>query len=293
MVGAFFMGAILLPREIGVKGGGVTHAPLSPSASPPPIHPLVILVRPQLGQNIGATARAMLNFGLKGLRLVAPRDGWPNADAKAMAAGAAEVLDGVRVFGTVAEAVADCHYVVATTARHRGVFLPVHTPVDTAGELRVRAARAERTAILFGAEKAGLETEEVAHAHALVTIPVNPAFPSLNLAQAVLVVAYEWAQAAGAAPLFTSPYQEDPATQAEREQLFTHLSTALDRAGYFYPSHKREVLSHNLRTLLANADLSPSELRVLHGVVRQFERHLPEKSQTDKSVPQEETGTNN
>lgn len=237
--------------------------------------PIVVLVRPQMGENIGAAARAMLNFGLTGMRLVAPRDGWPNAKAGAMAAGAAEVIDGARVFDTVAEAIADCDYVVATTARQRGLFLPVLTPPEAAANLRQETGGGRRTAILFGAEKAGLETHEAAHANALVTIPVNPDFPSLNLAQAVLLLSYEWAKAGETAPLFESPYDSTSAPRGDLEGMLGHLYEALDRAGYFWPEPKRPVLEHNLRTLFSNAGLSASELRVLRGVIRQVERHLP------------------
>lgn len=239
--------------------------------------PLIVLVRPQMGENIGAAARAMLNFGIAGMRLVAPRDGWPNPRAGAMASGAAEVIDGARVFDTVAEAIADCDYVVATTARQRGLFLPVMTPVEAAGSLREQATGGRRTAILFGAEKAGLETHEAAHANALVTIPVNPAFPSLNLAQAVLLLSYEWSQAGSAEKLFASPYDEAPANRGDLEGMLGHFFGALDRAGYFWPEAKRPVLEQNLRTMFSNASLTASELRVFRGVIRQFERHLPEE----------------
>ena len=153
--------------------------------------PIILLHRPQLGENIGSVARVMLNFGLMELRLIAPRDGWPNPKAGAMASGAAEVIDRVRVFDTVADAVADCEFVIATTARQRGLFLPVLTPQEAAVKLREATAAGQRTAMLFGAEKAGLETQEAALANALVTIPVNPDFPSLNLAQAVLLTELE------------------------------------------------------------------------------------------------------
>lgn len=237
--------------------------------------PLMILVRPQLGENIGSAARAMLNFGLTGMRLVSPRDGWPNDRAGATAAGAAPVLDNVRVFETVGEATADCAFVLATTARQRGLFLPVLSPREAAAALRERTATGQRVGILFGAEKAGLETSETAHADAIVTVPVNPDFPSLNLAQAVLLMSYEWGQAAALPPLFASPYDEGAAPRAELDGFLGHLRQALDRAGYFYPEAKRATLSQNLRTLFTNAALSPSELRVLRGVLRQFERHLP------------------
>lgn len=260
----------------------------TPESSSAPT-PIIILVRPQMGENIGAAARAMLNFGLTGMRLVAPRDGWPNPKAGAMASGAAAVIDGVRVFDTVAEAIADCDYVVATTARQRGLFLPVLDPEEVAGALRAESAKGRRMAILFGAEKAGLETHEAAHANALVTIPVNPDFPSLNLAQAVLLLAYEWSQAGGTEMLFQSPYEGTAAPHGDLESMLEHLFAVLERAGYFWPAPKRPVLEQNLRTLFSNSAMSAAELRVLRGVIRQLERHVPEtlpsKDEEDSSQP--------
>lgn len=157
--------------------------------APPAVNPAIVLVRPQLGENIGKAARAMLNFGLTDLRLVAPRDGWPNPDAGPSASGADEVLANARVYATVQEAIADCHHVYATTVRKRDLWKPVVTPEAAAAEMRARGTLQQ--AILFGAERSGLETDEVAIAHAILTVPVNPAFTSLNLAQAVLLVAYE------------------------------------------------------------------------------------------------------
>ncbi|WOI54267.1 RNA methyltransferase [Parvularcula sp. LCG005] len=236
------------------------------------IAPLIVLVRPQMGENIGATARAMLNFGLKGLRLVAPRDGWPNPAAKAMAAGAAEVIDNARVFDTVVDAVSDCHLVLATTARHRGLFLPVHTPQVAAETLRTEAHAGRRTAILFGAEKSGLDSNEVAQAHGIINIPVNPSFSSLNLAQAVIVIAYEWSKAKGTQPLFESEYDDTPASMGEVDGMISHFIALLDQAGYFYPDHKRVVMERNVRTLLTNASMSSAETRLFRGMIRQLAR---------------------
>ena len=234
--------------------------------------PIFVLVRPQMGENIGAAARAMLNFSLEGMRIVAPRDGWPNPAAKAMAAGAGRVLDGARVFGTVAEAVADCTHVVATTARHRGLFVPVQEPYEAARDLFALGERGERTAVLFGGEKSGLSTEDASHASALLTVPVNPDFPSLNLAQAVLLVAYEWSRAAGAGVRFESPYDEAPASREATEGMVGHLFAALDATGYFYPEAKRPTLERNLRTMFQNARLTEAETRLFRGVVRQLAR---------------------
>jgi tRNA/rRNA methyltransferase len=234
--------------------------------------PLIVLVRPQLGENVGAAARAMLNFGLTGMRLVAPRDGWPNPAAKAMAAGAGAVLDGARVFETVAEAVADCAYVTATTARHRGLFVPVREPQEEAAILAGHAQHGHRSAILFGGEKSGLSTDDLAFADSILTVPVNPDFPSLNLAQAVLLVAYEWSRATGSGTRFDSPYDEAPASREATEGLIRHLFGALDATGYFHPASKRPTLERNLRTMLQNAKLTDPETRLLRGVVRQLSR---------------------
>ncbi|MBB4659601.1 RNA methyltransferase [Parvularcula dongshanensis] len=240
------------------------------------ITPLVILVRPQMGENIGASARAMLNFGLTGLRLVEPRDGWPNAKAGAMAAGASQVIDGARVFGSVEEAVSDCAYVLATTARQRGVFVPVHEPEDAAGRLVAHAQDGLRTAVLFGGEKSGLSTDDLAFADAILTVPVNPQFSSLNLAQAVLLVAYEWSRAAGSGERFESPYDQTPAGRESTEGMITHLFNALEATGYFYPEAKRPTLERNLRTMLTHAKLTEAETRLFRGVVRQLARRQDE-----------------
>ena len=243
--------------------------------------PLIVLVRPQMGENVGAAARAMLNFGLTGLRLVAPRDGWPNPAAKAMAAGAAQVIDGARVFASVEEAVADCAYVSATTARHRGLFVPVRELVEEAQVLASHAQGGHRTAVLFGGEKSGLSTDDLSHADAILTVPLNPAFSSLNLAQAVLLVAYEWSRAAGSGVRFEGPYDEAPATRAATNGMIDHLFGALDRAGYFYPEAKRPTLERNLRTMLTRAKLTEAETRLLRGVVRQLARRQNEGDETD------------
>ena len=236
----------------------------------PATTPIIVLVRPQLGENIGAAARAMLNFSLEGMRLVAPRDGWPNPAAKAMAAGAGRVLDGARVFGSVAEAIADCTHVVATTARHRGLFVPVQEPGEAARDLARLAGEGQRTAVLFGGEKSGLSTEDASHADAILTVPVNPDFPSLNLAQAVLLVGYEWSRATGSGERFESPYDASPASREATEGMVRHLFAALDATGYFHPEAKRPTMERNLRTLLQNAKLTEAETRLFRGVVRQL-----------------------
>ncbi|MEM7739491.1 MAG: RNA methyltransferase [Pseudomonadota bacterium] len=235
-----------------------------------PSQPLVVLVRPQMGENIGAAARAMLNFGLDAMRIVAPRDDWPNPKAAAMAAGAGRLLDTARIFESVREATADCTYVIATTARQRGLFLPVHDAEQSARLARDHLARGERTAILFGAEKSGLETDDVAHADALLTLPVNPDFSSLNLAQAVLLVAYEWRRSEDRSLPFQSPYKEAPAARKEVDAMLDHLGGALEEAGYFYPPDKRKILERNIRTMFTQAKFTAAEVRLFRGLVRQF-----------------------
>lgn len=224
-----------------------------------------------MGENIGASARAMLNFGLTGMRIVAPRDGWPNPKATAMAAGAGRILDDARVFDTVAEATADCTYVVATTARQRGLFLPVMDAEQTAVDVRTRQAKGERCAILFGGEKAGLATDDVAHANAILTLPVNPEFSSLNLAQAVLLTAYAWRRSEDASLPFESNYDDQPANRAELDGMLAHLNGLLEKAGYFYPPDKRTILERNLRTMLTHARFSDAEVRLFRGMIRQLD----------------------
>ena len=195
--------------------------------------PVIVLVRPQLGENIGKAARAMLNFGLTELRLVNPRDGWPNPDAGPSASGADIVLDKAQVFATTAEAVADCAHIYATTVRKRGVTKPVVTPAEAAQEV-VQAKG--RSAILFGAERSGLETEDVALARAILTVPINPEFSSLNLAQAVILCAYEWSKSEALA----MPPQEQhlpPAPQEELEGLVGHFEALLE------PRHRQAPLA--------------------------------------------------
>jgi tRNA/rRNA methyltransferase len=230
--------------------------------------PLIVLVRPQLGENIGKAARAMLNFGLTEMRLVAPRDGWPNPDAGPAAAGADEVLAGARVFDTVAEAVADCGHVYATTVRKRGVTKPVLTPEAAA---RAIAGHAGRSAILFGPERSGLETDDVALARAIVTVPVNPAFGSLNLAQAVILCAYEWSRGQGLA----QPTVEEllpPAPQDELEDMIAHLERLLEPKGYFFPASRAAATRRTLRTMLTKPGWNHLEVRTMRGVLSALEK---------------------
>ncbi len=226
--------------------------------------PVIVLVRPQLGQNIGKAARAMLNFGLTELRLVAPRDGWPNPDAGPSASGADAVLDRAQVYATAAEAVADCSLVFASTVRRRDLILPVVDPAEMAESI---AAAAGRSAILFGPERSGLETEDVALAGAMVTVPINPKFGSLNLAQAVILLAYEWSkQAALAVP--TARDAEPPAAHAELEGLIGQLDGALEDVGYFHPPERKQATRNTLRTILTKPAWSSREIQALRGVIR-------------------------
>jgi tRNA/rRNA methyltransferase len=227
--------------------------------------PAIVLVRPQLGENIGKAARAMLNFGLTDLRLVAPRDGWPNPSAGPAASGADVVLQRARVFGTVAEAVADCAHVYATTVRKRGLVVPVVSPEEAAREIR---SRPEPSAILFGAERSGLETDEVAVASKIVTVPVNPEFTSLNLAQAVILLAYEWSKH----EILAMPTQGDPAepraSHAQLEGLIGQLDDALVAADYFHPPDRTPATRNTIRTILTKAGWSNREVQALRGIVR-------------------------
>jgi tRNA/rRNA methyltransferase len=225
--------------------------------------PVIVLVRPQLAENIGKAARAMLNFGLTEMRLVSPRDGWPNPAAGPAASGADVVIRDAEVFADVSEAVADCTHVYATTVRKRGVTKPVVTP-----ETAARAIHAEpgRTAILFGPERSGLETDDVALARTILTVPINPEFGSLNLAQAVILVAYEWSKGAA----LESPPAVDldpPASQDELDGMIGQLDGMLERSGYFYPPDRVPTTKRTLRTVLTKPGWSSQELRTLRGVL--------------------------
>ncbi|NVE93717.1 RNA methyltransferase [Altererythrobacter lutimaris] len=239
--------------------------------------PIIVLVRPQLGENIGKAARAMLNFGLTEMRIVNPRDGWPNPDAGPSAAGADIVLEKAQVFDTTAEAVADCAHVYATTVRKRGVTKPVVGP-DEAGQAIV--SEQGRSAILFGREASGLETEDVALARSILTVPINPEFGSLNLAQAVILTAYEWSKAAreahGADAKLAQPTAEDdllpPAPQEELDGLVAHLEQMLEPKGYFFPEARADATRRTLRGVLTKPGWNHLEVRTLRGVLSTLER---------------------
>jgi tRNA/rRNA methyltransferase len=230
--------------------------------------PVIILVRPQLGENIGKAARAMLNFGLTEMRLVSPRDGWPNPSAGPAASGADIVLERAQVFDTLADAVADCGHVYATTVRKRGVTKPVVTPEEAASEIH---GAPTRSAILFGPERSGLETDDVAVARSIITVPINPEFGSLNLAQAVILVSYEWSKGQSLA----QPPATDllpPASQEELDGLIGHLEGMLDKAGYFFPPDRTPATRRTLRGVLTKPAWNAQEVRTMRGVLSALER---------------------
>ena len=229
-----------------------------------PTKPVIVLVRPQLGQNIGKAARAMLNFGLTELRLVAPRDGWPNPEAGPAASGADVVLEKARVFATAQEAVADCSTVFASTVRRRDLVMPVVAPEEMADRI---AASSERSAILFGPERSGLETEDVALANFIVTVPINPKFASLNLAQAVILLSYEWSKRSVLA-LPTAKELEPAAPHGDLEGLMTQLNDELDAKGYFHPPSRTEATKNTLRTIFTKTGWSSREIKAVRGIIR-------------------------
>lgn len=237
--------------------------------------PVVILVNPQLGENIGMVARAMANFGLAELRLVDPRDGWPSDTARAAASKADHIIDGVKVFDRLEDAIADLNFVYATTARSRDGFKPVRGPSVAAATLRTRFIAGERTGILFGRERWGLNNEEVGLADEIVTFPVNPAFASLNIAQAVLLMSYEWMKSGMADETETAfqPVEQTPATKEDLFGLFGHLEEALDARGYFRPVDKKPRMIDNLRAVFTRRAMSMQEIRLLRGVISSLDRY--------------------
>jgi tRNA/rRNA methyltransferase len=235
--------------------------------------PAFVLVRPQMGENIGAAARSMLNFGLERMRIVAPRDGWPNPKAVAMASGAGRVLDRAGLVGSVADAVADCSFVLATTARARGLTKPIVSPERAMAMARDRIAAGDRVAVLFGPERAGLENDDVALANVIVSVPVNPGFASLNLAQCVLLLAYEWHRATGDVVAETVEMgKTDWANGQEMEALARHYEARLQQAGFFFPPEKAASMKINLRNLWSRMPLTRADVQMLHGVMRQMLR---------------------
>ncbi|RKF18374.1 RNA methyltransferase [Altericroceibacterium spongiae] len=237
--------------------------------------PVFVLVRPQLGENIGKAARAMLNFGLAEMRLVVPRDGWPNPSAGPAASGADIVLENAQIFETTAEAVADCAHVYATTVRKRGVTKPVVTPAQASQEI---VSQQGRSAILFGPERSGLETDDVALARKILTVPINPEFSSLNLAQAVILCAYEWSRHQH----LVQPTQEDvlpPAPQEDLDGLIRHFERLLESKGYFFPETRTDATKRTLRGILTRPGWNHLEVRTLRGILSSLSR--PSRDRTE------------
>ncbi len=239
-----------------------------PSEEP---QPAIVLVRPQMGENIGAAARAMWNFGLDRMRIVAPRDGWPNPKADAMASGAGRLLDEAQLCADLPEAIGDSAFVFATTARQRDLTKPVFDPEEAMRLAADKIASGEKVAILFGPERAGLENDDIARANAIISVPVNPAFPSLNLAQCVLLAGYEWQRQRTAAPT-PARTVPDVATGAEVEALARHYEERLEEAGFFFPDSKAESMKVHLRNLWSRMPMTRADVRMLHGILRQMVR---------------------
>ena len=235
------------------------------------IPPVFILVRPQMGENIGAAARAMLNFGLERMRVTGPRDGWPNPKAVAMASGAGRVLDRAVLFDDVPSAIADCDFVFATTARGRELVKEVVTPERAMAMARALGAEGKRVGVLFGPERAGLENDDIIHANAIVTVPVNPDFPSLNLAQCVLLLGYEWQrQGTEVPPSVMELARTEFASREDVGRLADHFEERLDAAGFFFPATKAEGMKANLRNMWGRLGLTRAEVQTFHGMLRQI-----------------------
>ncbi len=250
--------------------------------------PVIILVEPQLAENIGMCARAMANFGLSELRLVAPRDGWPNGGLKtgaaAAAAGATHILENARLYPDAAAAVADLNHVLATTARERGQMKRVLTPAEAMPALALRIGAGERIGILFGRERIGLTNEEISLADTILTFPVEPAFASLNLAQAVLLNGYEWFRATGGQPPFGENSTSPPASRGTVLSMFAYLESELDVSGFFPPG-KRPIMVANLRDILHRLSLTEQEARTLRGVFKSLVEG-PRRRRTPPAPPE-------
>jgi tRNA/rRNA methyltransferase len=249
-------------------------------AEPSGVAPAVILIAPQLGENIGFAARAMANFGLTELRLVSPRDGWPSGKARAAAAGADIIIDHAKVYPSIEQAVADLTFLLATTARPRGMVKPVLTPAGAARELAARGAKGERAGVMFGPERSGLDNDAISLADAIITAPVNPSFASLSLPQTVLLVGYEWLQARGSEPSLGRATKCDgpaaeglylagtrQATRAELLALFEHLESELDRCGFLRPPEKRPTMVRAIRNMFHRMGATEQDVRTWRGIV--------------------------
>lgn len=234
--------------------------------------PAFVLIRPQMGENIGAAARAMWNFGLDRMRITSPRDGWPNQRAVAMASGAGRLLDEAQLFDSTDAAIEDSTFVYATTARDRDMTKPVMTPEAAMRDARDRIAAGQNVAVLFGPERAGLENDDIVRANAIISVPVNPEFASLNLGQCVLLTAYEWQRATSEVVDEYVSHQGDLAEQKDIAALAAHYEDRLDEAGFFYPPAKAAHMKQNLRNLWSRLPLTRSDAQMLHGMMRQLVR---------------------
>jgi len=236
------------------------------------LQPAFVLIRPQMGENIGAAARGMWNFGLDRMRIIAPRDGWPNQKAVAMASGAGRLLDEAQIFEDTKGALADCDYVYATTARPRGLTKLVLTPEAAMQDARKRIGEGQKVAVMFGPERSGMENDDIARANAIISVPVNPDFPSLNLAQCVLLTGYEWRREAVEVDASRVDAAGDWAEQIEIEKLSDHYEERLETAGFFYPEQKAENMKLNLRNMWSRMPMTRADVQMLHGMMRQMVR---------------------
>ncbi len=247
--------------------------------------PAVVLVEPQLGENIGAVARAMANFGLTDLRLVRPRDGWPNARAYAVSSGAHWPLDGARVFQTTAEALAGLTLVIATTARDREMAKEVVTPEEAARRLRGQASGGARTGLMYGSERAGLVNEDIVLADAILTIPANPKFTSFNIAQAALLTLYEWHKAGDRTPTASLDLGRfDIAPKEALVGFFEQIERELDEAGFLFPPAKRAAMVRNMRNIWQRAQLSEQDVRTMRGIVTALVHRPHAKRNAEKAA---------
>lgn len=233
-----------------------------------PTSPAIILDHPQMGENIGAAARAMLNFGFHDLRLVAPRDGWPNQSAIDMSSGALDMMPPVQVFETLPAAIKDLHHVYATTARRRDMVKPVFTPRGAAADAQARLQSGQKTGLVFGRERTGLENDDLALCQAIITVPTNPEFSSINLAQSVLLVAYEWQMTQDNTPAYDLPAGSSfPAENAQLMELFERLENELETHNFFRSAGLKPTMVRNIRTLLTRAQMTDQEVRTFHGII--------------------------
>lgn len=244
---------------------GTDHAKLEDWQGPTPA---IILVQPQMGENIGAAARAMWNFGLDRMRIVDPRDGWPNPKAIAMASGAGRVLDHIKLTKSTADAIDDLNFVFATTARKRDLTKVVMTPEHAMAHARQLIEGGQKVGVMFGPERAGLANEDIVQANAFISVPVNPAFASLNLAQSVLLLSYEWRRLAGHEQERLDFAKSRFAESGEVQAFLNHLEQRLDDVGFFFPQDKRTSMLENLNNMFSRLPLTDADVRTLHGVIK-------------------------